>query len=101
MSTGTRKDELEWFLRRSAEVRATPRFDRERAERLELAARLSELLEAAEKAAALHPGFGRLAALKYWPNRLGDQIEGWAASDEESLRRALLVFVDGHALGAE
>lgn len=101
MSAGPSKDELEWFLRRAADVRATPRFEKERGERVELAARLTELLEAAERAAALDPCLGRLGALKYWPNHLGDQIEGWAASDEESLRQALLVFVDGRGLGGE
>lgn len=101
MRAGSSNDELEWFLRRAAEVRASPRFENERAERSAFAARLRELLEAAERADALRPSLRRLAALKYWPSHLGDQVEGWATSDEQSLRQALLVFVNGQGLGAE
>jgi methyltransferase family protein len=87
------KAESEWFLKRAARVRATPRFDMEREERLELAARLCHLLDAARKGAALSPSLNELLLSRQWPPHLAERINAWAGSNEASLRRALLAFV--------
>ena len=87
----------EWFLKRAAEVQASPSFEAERDERLELAARLRRLLDAAQDGADLRLGLDPLLdslSGARWKTRLAGWIETWASSDVASLRQALLAFVD-------
>jgi hypothetical protein len=94
----------EWFLERAAEVRASPSFETERDERLELAAGLCRLLDAAREGANLRPALDPLLhslSGTPWKTQLAGWVETWASSDAASLRQALLAFVDQQERSAE